>query len=281
MKKIALIVLLILFLPFSLCAQERTLMLATTTSVNDTGLLDFLAQRLKKERNITLKWVSVGTGKALVIGKRCDADFLLVHAPDAEKKAIQEGYVTERIPFMENFFTIVGPKKIRSQFDKEPSVESILTYIARNNTAATPFVSRGDDSGTHKKELSLWKMVNITPNPTRNAWYLESGQGMLNTLMIANQKDAFVLTDIATWLRFKSKFPDTTLVQYTTNDAPLKNTYSILLLNTAQCKTTQDALAREFTAWLITPAIQQAIAKYTINNQSIFTPLYPKEMPKH
>ncbi|MGL4722116.1 MAG: substrate-binding domain-containing protein [Desulfovibrionaceae bacterium] len=265
--------------PVATKQTRQTLVLATTTSLNDTGIIDHLSAELKKEKNIELKWVSVGTGKALAIGKNCDADLLIVHAPEAEKNALQEGYISERIPFMTNSFVIIGPKRYKNIFINR---DTKGFFEAKNIDAdgVFLFISRGDNSGTHKKELSLWENAGITiPKDAKH--YIETGQGMLQTILMANEKLGFTLTDKATWLYFLEKHPTSSALDIVVDKGnDLENIYSILLLSKEHCNNVQDALAREVATWLISKETQKKIQNYSLNETALFMPLYPDEMPK-
>lgn len=256
--------------------ENRILRLGTTTSVNDTELLDALSKKLKQEKNIEIQWISVGTGKALLLGKNCDVDIVLTHAPEAEAEAIKEGYLQERIPIMENYFILVGPSS-RQESLEGTNTEEILQEIAKKEYS---FISRGDDSGTHKKERSLWQSIGVNKELLQSEWYMETGQGMLQSLIIAEEKEGFTITDIATWHKFKSSYPESRLVVYTNNDVALVNTYSTLFINKERCTKVQDELAREFSAWLLSQPIQEYIGSYMLHNQPVFFPLYKDGMPK-
>lgn len=277
MRNIKVLVLLLLVLVG--CSQpkeKKVLRLATTTSVNDTGLLDMLSAKLLKEKNIELQWVSVGTGKALTLGKNCDVDIVLTHAPKAEEEVMKTGRLQERTPLMKNYFILVGPSSYKDALvGKDAKV--ILKEISIQKY---PFISRGDDSGTHKKELEIWSLSGIPKEKLLSPWYMETGQGMLQTLLVANEKEGFALTDIATWYKFKDAYPNTRLIPYTHQDEGLVNIYSTLFVNAKECDKVNDALAREFVAWLLSQPVQQYIAEYTLQNEPVFFPLYLDGLPK-
>ena len=171
----------LLLSPSVFASESNVLMMATTTSTDNTGLLDYLAPIFNRDTGIELRWVAVGTGKALEIGKNCDADILLVHAPDAEKEFIKKGYGVKRIQVMYNDFVIVGPEEDPAKIKGKDPVTA-LRLIAK---AKAMFVSRGDNSGTNKKEIKIWKKAGLEPFKQKCKWYRETGQGMLSTLRIA------------------------------------------------------------------------------------------------
>ena len=260
------IVIFICFLPGSLLAQG--LMMATTTSTDNTGLLDYLAPKFEQDTGINLKWTAVGTGKALEIGRNCDVDLLLVHAPDAEKRYVQNGYGFDRTPIMYNDFVIIGPPKDPANIQGK-SVSRALNSISENNSL---FVSRGDDSGTHKKELSLWKNADINV-PDRAKWYLETGQGMLSTIRIAAERNGYTMTDRGSYIKYSDNFegnpPLNILVQ---GDKILFNQYSVLAIDPERCDNVKYDLAQEFMEWIASDKIQNAIADYKLLGKTLFTP---------
>lgn len=182
-------------------AADRVLMMATTTSTDNTGLLNDLGPMFKADTGIELKWVAVGTGNALELGKNCDVDVLLVHAPATEMKYVADGYGVDRREIMFNDFIFVGPKGDPAGV-KGKSVKEALTIFASKKI---PFASRGDNSGTHKMELSLWKDAGI-PLPDKETWYIQTGQGMINTINIAAERDAYTLTDRGTFIKYEANW---------------------------------------------------------------------------
>ena len=198
LKKLFLPVLAAAFLAAPAQAAD-TLMMATTTSTQDTGLLEFLAPTFQKETGIELKWVAVGTGKALEIAKNCDADVLLVHAPAAEKEFVKAGHGIDRRQVMYNDFVVVGPKADPAGVKGKDTAAALKTIADKKAS----FVSRGDQSGTHKAELKLWKQSGL--NPDKEAFYISAGQGMMATLNMAAEKSAYTLTDRGTWIKFNAR----------------------------------------------------------------------------
>ncbi len=246
---------------------DEILMMATTTSTQDTGLLEFLAPSFQEETGIELRWVAVGTGKALEIAKNCDADVLLVHAPAAEKEFVKAGHGIDRRQVMYNDFVLVGPKADTA------GVTGMDTAVALKTIAAKKagFVSRGDQSGTHKAELGLWKQAGL--NPDREAFYISAGQGMMATLNMAAEKGAYCLTDRGTWIKFNAqqgdKNPLTIVVE---GDEALFNQYSVITVNPEQCPNTKADLGKKFEDWWVSPATQKRIADFRLEDKQLFFP---------
>lgn len=243
------------------------LMMATTTSTQDSGLLEYLEPMFKKETGIELKWVAVGTGKALEIAKNCDADVLLVHAPGAEMEFIKAGHGIDRRQIMYNDFVIVGPKADPAKIAGKSSAEA----LGRIFESKAGFVSRGDQSGTHKAEQKLWKQAGITPD--KDPAYLSAGQGMMATLNMAAEKKAYALTDRGTWITFADKAgADNALAIVVEGDTALFNQYSVITVNPAQCPKVNKALAQKFEDWWVAPSTQQKIADYKLKGKQLFFP---------
>ena len=180
-------------------AADKKLMMATTTSTQDSGLLEYLQPSFKAETGIDLKWVAVGTGKALEIAKNCDADVLLVHAPAAEMEFVKAGHGVDRRQIMYHDFVLVGTAQDPAQVKGKTAAEALKAIAGHKN----PFVSRGDQSGTHKAELKLWKASSLSPD--KEPWYVSAGQGMMATLNMAAEKKGYALTDRGTWIKFDNK----------------------------------------------------------------------------
>lgn len=246
----------ILLLPPLGCSSSSpapSLTLATTTSARDSGLLDALLPRFRAQSGIEVKVVAVGTGQALELGRRGDADVLLVHAPDAEKRFVEAGYGVGRRPLMHNDFVIVGPKEDPAGVAGEASAVAALRKIAQ---AQAPFVSRGDDSGTHKKEKKLWREAGLRPD---GPWYLEAGTGMAATLRVANDKRAYTLTDRGTFLAHRDRLDLKILCE---GDPRLRNFYSVMLVNPARHPHVKSEAAGRFIDFLRSPAIQKFIGQF-------------------
>jgi tungstate transport system substrate-binding protein len=230
------------------------LILTTTTSTQDSGLLDVLVPMFEKETGYTVKTVAVGSGQAIEQASRGDADVVLVHSPDAEKKMIDAGDGIERTLVMHNDFIIVGPKDDPAAVKAAKLTNDAMTAIATKQAA---FISRGDNSGTNALELKLWKAISVTPKG--QAWYSESGQGMGATLQIANQKNAYTISDRATYLAQKANLDLAILFQ---GDKALLNVYHVIVVNPAKHANVNVVGARAFAAWMVRADIQKVIAEF-------------------
>lgn len=248
--------------------EERILLMATTTSTDNTGLLDYLAPYVKSDLDVELRWVAVGTGKALELGKNCDVDLVMVHAPESEKQYVEAGYGVDRRPFMFNDFVIVGPKEDPAGTGGM-SVSETLRTIAKKGAR---FASRGDESGTHKKEMELWKNA-LLPTPERESWYVQTGQGMLATLNIAAEQNAYTLTDRGTFIKYESNWKEAPpLVIHLQGEDSLKNQYSVIAVNPERCTTVRYELASSFMDWITSPRAQKLIADFRLMGKQLFTP---------
>ena len=257
----------LLSLAFVLPAQAETLMMATTTSTDNSGLLDFLAPTFKADTGIDLKWVAVGTGKALEIAKNCDADVLLVHAPAVEKKFVADGFGVDRRQIMYNDFVIIGPKADPAKIAGKSTAEALKAIY----DAKAVFVSRGDKSGTHNAEKKLWKANELTPD--QESFYISAGQGMMATINIAAEKGGYTLTDRATWIKFAAKQGDANpLAIVVEGDKALFNQYSVMTTNPARCANVKVELAKQFEDWWVDPKTQKRIGEYTLEGKQLFFP---------
>lgn len=221
-----------------------SLTLATTTSVNDSGLLEYLKPEFEKDTGITLKIVAQGTGQAIKTGENGDADVLLIHSKKAEEQFVSEGHGVKRIELMYNYFVMIGPKEDPAGLTKldEKNAAAALKMIA---DAKLPFVSRGDDSGTHKKEMSLWKEAGIEPSGN---WYISAGKGMGAVLSMASEKQAYTLTDKATYLSMKDKLNLEIVLE---NARDLLNQYTIIAVNPDKHKGINNKGAQKFIEWMM------------------------------
>jgi len=257
-----------LVLPGAARAEDKVLMMATTTSTDDTGLLDYLAPKFKADTGIELKWTATGTGKALAMGKDCNVDVLLVHAPAAEKKLVEEGAIIDRTEVFYNDFVILGPKADPAKA-KGNSVAAALKAIAGKKAV---FVSRGDDSGTHKAEKALWKVAGMEV-PDKDPWYVSAGQGMIATINIAAEKNGYVMTDRGTFIKYEAdKKGAPPLVILVEGDKALFNQYSVIPVNPAKCPSVKHDLAEKFRVWLASPKVQKDVAGFKLMNKQLFTP---------
>jgi tungstate transport system substrate-binding protein len=246
----------------------EVLRMATTTSTDNTGLLDYLAPMFLEENGIELQWVSVGTGKALEYGRNGDVDILLVHAPAVEKQFVADGWGVNRRQVMFNDFIIVGPSEDAAGI-KELPVADAMKKIA---LAAAPFASRADKSGTHVAELALWKTAGI-PEPDKEQWYIQTGQGMLETLMIADERKGYALTDRGTFIKYQDSRGDQSgLDIIVEGDDSLKNQYSVIAVNPAKWENIKYDLALEYIDWMVSPSAQKAIAEFKLLGKQLFFP---------
>lgn len=252
----------LLFISTSLYAD--TISLATTTSTENSGLLNELIPLFEKSSGHKIHVIAVGTGKALRMGEAGDADVLLVHAPQAEDKFIHDGHGVNHRSVMYNDFIIVGPKEDPAGIQGEhDSVVALKKISAGNNL----FISRGDNSGTHKKERSLWDIAKLKPS---GEWYREAGQGMGKVLQISNELSAYTLTDRGTWLSSRANSALKILVE---GDKRLFNPYGIIAVNPEKYHDIHYTAAMSFIAWITSPFAQEKIAQYKINNKVLFTPM--------
>ena len=265
---IVMVLLFTLILAFSAQAAEKSLMMATTTSTDNTGLLDYLIPYFEKETGIELKWTATGTGKALKLGQNCDVDVLLVHAPPAERKYIANGYGKDRKEIMYNDFVIIGPESDPAKI-KGKNISNALAAI-KNKQAL--FMSRGDDSGTNKKEKLLWKEAGIRL-PDKEKWYIQTGQGMLSTINVANERDGYTMTDRGTYIKYQvthgGNAPLKVLVE---GDSILLNQYSVLTLDPKNCPKAKYDLAMVFLNWMASQNAQNLIKDFRLLGKKLFIP---------
>ncbi len=250
-------------------AQSKVVIVSTTTSTQDSGLLDVLVPMFERRTGYTVKTVSVGTGQALALAARGEADVVLVHAPELEKKYVAEGKLSNRRLVMYNDFVIVGPDADPARIKGERSAPAALKRIAETGAR---FVSRGDKSGTHILEATLWTRAGITPSPP---WYIESGQGMGATLGLADDRRAYTLTDRATLLAFSKRVALRIMVE---GDRPLLNIYSVMEVNPGNGPRVNVAGGRAFAEFMLAPATQRTIASFGLDTygQPLFVPIAGK-----
>lgn len=250
-------------------AQSTVVILSTTTSTQDSGLLDVLVPLFEKKTGLTVKTISVGTGQALALAARGEADVTLAHAASLEKKYVAEGKMTNRRLVMYNDFVIIGPPDDPAKIKGLPSALDALKRIAESQSR---FVSRGDRSGTHVLELALWKQAGVEP---KGAWYIESGQGMGQTLGIANDRRAYTLTDRATYLAFAKRVDLPILVE---KDRPLLNIYSVMEVNPANGPRVNVAGGKAFAEFVLAPETQDVIRTFGMDKygQALFVPIAGK-----
>ncbi len=252
----------------SVSAEEKTLMMATTTSTDNTGLLDYLAPHFKADTGIEIKWTAVGTGKALALGRNCDVDVLLVHDPDSEKAFIDDGSGIDRTQIMYNDFIVIGPPEDPAGI-KGKNVRDAFQAIAAKKAI---FSSRGDKSGTHMMELSLWKAASVT-EPDKEQWYVQTGQGMLPTITIAAERIGYTLTDRGTYIKYENNFKgNPPLVILVEGDEALFNQYSVIAVNPKKCEKAKYDLATAFSKWMASPKTQKLIGDFKMMGKQLFTP---------
>ena len=262
--------LIVLAFTFSACTPDGqgapSLILATTTSTQDSGLLDVLIPMFEAEAGYTVQTVAVGTGQALKMGEEGNADVLLVHAPNSEEMFMADGYGKDRTLVMHNDFVIVGPDGDPAGISNETVSVDALKRIFE---AGATFVSRGDDSGTHKKELSLWDAAAY--DPTGQVWYLETGQGMGATLIVASEKSAYTLTDRGTYLATRQNIELDILLE---GDPPLLNPYHVITVNPDLHANVNYDGAMAFYEFMILPEVQQVIETFGVDKygQPLFFP---------
>ncbi|MFZ5824246.1 MAG: substrate-binding domain-containing protein [Bacillota bacterium] len=246
-------------------SSDRTVILATTTSTQDSGLLDVLLPLFEKQSGYQVKPIAVGTGQALVMGERGEADLLLVHAPASERVLVEKGVAVNRRLVMHNDFVIVGPP------GDPAGVKGVRTgaeALARIAQAGAPFFSRGDNSGTHQKELALWKATGLTPE---GRWYQQTGSGMGQTLNVASEKGGYALTDRATFLSLRKHLKLELVLE---GDAPLLNIYHVMQVNPARFDRVNAEGAKALADFFLSPEAQEAIGRFGVDRygQPLFFP---------
>jgi tungstate transport system substrate-binding protein len=247
-------------------AADKSIVVASTTSTQDSGLFGHILPLFKAKTGIDVKVVAQGTGQALDTARRGDADVVFVHARSAEEKFLAEGWGVKRYPVMYNDFVLIGPASDPGGFK---GTHDIVAALRTMKAKALPFVSRGDRSGTHIAELKLWQTAGIDIAAAKGPWYKEIGQGMGAALNTAAAIDAYVLSDRGTWLAFKNKRD---LVIAVAGDQRLFNQYGVMLVNPAKHPSVKAALGQQFIDWLISRDGQRTIAAYKINGQQLFFP---------
>ena len=247
-------------------AQDKSIVVASTTSTQDSGLFGHILPVFKAKTGIDVKVVAQGTGQALDTGRRGDADVLFVHTKAQEDKFVADGFGVKRYPVMYNDFVLIGPKSDPAGIKGMTDVAEALKAI---KSKGAPFISRGDRSGTHIAELDLWKAAGIDIGKEKGPWYKEIGQGMGAALNTASAANAYVLADRCTWLSFKNRGDLDILVA---GDKRLFNQYGVMLVNPEKHPHVKKTLGQAFIDWLVSPEGQKAIADYKINGQELFFP---------
>jgi tungstate transport system substrate-binding protein len=247
-------------------AQDKSVVVASTTSTQDSGLFGYILPKFKEKTGIDVKVIAQGTGQALDTARRGDADVVFVHAKAQEEKFVADGFGVKRFDVMYNDFVVIGPKSDPAGIKGGKDVVAAFKAIAAKGA---PFVSRGDKSGTHSAELKLWKTAALDPAATKPAWYREIGQGMGAALNTAGGMGAYVLSDRGTWISFKNKGDLEIVVE---GDKRLFNQYGIILVNPAKHAHVKKELGQKFIDWVISAEGQNAIKSYKIQDQQLFFP---------
>ncbi|MCX7324888.1 MAG: extracellular solute-binding protein [Hyphomicrobiales bacterium] len=247
-------------------AQTRFITVSSTTSTTDSGLFNHLLPGFKAKSGIEVRVVSQGTGQALDTGRRGDADVVFVHARSQEVKFVEDGFGVERKPVMYNDFVLIGPKYDPAGVKGSKDIAAALKAI---QAKGSPFVSRGDNSGTHSAELNLWRTAGVDIAQARGPWYREIGQSMGAALNTSGAMNAYVLSDRATWLNFRNRGDLEIVVE---GDRRLFNQYGVILVNPARHAHVKKADGQAFIDWLVGPEGQKSIAEYKINGEQLFFP---------
>ena len=246
-------------------AQDSAITVSSTTSTEQSGLFGFLLPQLQKATGITVKVVALGTGQALDVGRRGDADVVFVHDQAAEEKFVAEGAGVERINVMFNDFVLIGPSDDPAKATGKDIVAGLTAVYARK----TPFVSRGDKSGTHAAELRYWKQASLDPATDKQSWYRDTGSGMGPALNTAAAMNAYILADRGTWLSFKNRQNLKIIVE---GDSKLSNQYGVILVNPKRHPQVKVAAGQKFIDWLVSAEGQGVIAAYKIGEEQLFFP---------
>jgi tungstate transport system substrate-binding protein len=247
-------------------AQEKSIVVASTTSTQDSGLFGHILPMFKAKTGIDVRVIAQGTGQALDTARRGDADVVFVHAKAQEEKFVADGFGVKRFDVMYNDFILIGPKSDRAKIKGGKDIVAALKAIS---DTASPFVSRGDKSGTHTAELALWKAANLDPKGAKPTWYREIGQGMGAALNTAAAMGAYVLSDRGTWLSFKNKGDLKIVVE---GDRRLFNQYGVILVNPEKHPAVKKDLGQAFVDWVLSPEGQDAIRSYKIDGEQLFFP---------
>lgn len=245
-------------------SEQPYITLVSTTSTENSGLYDDLLPRFTLQTGIHVRVIAVGTGRALRLAQNGDADVLLVHHRASEEEFVRNGYGVARFDVMYNDFVFIGPSTDPAQISTaENSIEVLTLLFAKQ----LPFISRGDDSGTHKKEMELWALAHLDPVPFSGQWYLEVGRGMGATLNTAVAQNAYTLSDRGTWLSFKNRQNLTILFE---QDPPLHNQYGVILVNPKRHPHSKAEMGQQFIDWLLSPTGQQAINAFRVDGEPLF-----------
>lgn len=258
----------VLVLGAAATAKDPVLRMATTTSTDNTGLLEYLAPLFQKAAGVELQWVAVGTGKALELGRNGDVDVLFVHDPQSEQKFMDGGFGANRRQVMYNDFIFIGPKDDPAKIKGLSAAESLGAIAAKRAI----FTSRADKSGTHMKELTLWKEAGIAV-PDKEPWYVQVGQGMIQTITIAAERNGYTLTDRGTYIKYEDNNKgNPPLVILSEGDETLRNQYSVIAVNPEKWSNIRYDLAVAFIDWIVSPEGQKMIADFRLSGKQLFFP---------
>lgn len=246
--------------------SESFIIVQSTTSTRDSGLYDYILPKFEKLNGIDVRVVAVGTGQAIRNAYDCNGDVLLVHSRPDEQAFVDKGYSLKRYDLMYNDFVIIGPKKDPANLSQMNGVKNALIQLANSGEF---FASRGDDSGTNKAELRLWNSANIDVKAASGKWYLETGSGMGKTLSFAVGKNAYTLSDRATWAKYGNKANHVVVVQ---DDPPMFNQYGVMVVSAEKCPNVKTANAKRFVKWLVSKEGQLLISSYRIDGKQLFFP---------
>lgn len=246
--------------------SEGRILVQSTTSTQNSGLYDYLLPKFEEQTGLSVHVIAVGTGQAIKNAKNGDADVLLVHAKSTEETFVQDGYGVERFNLMYNDFVIIGPSNDPEELRSTNTLNEALDKITKGNSI---FISRGDDSGTHKKELALWNMADIAPTVVTSKWYRETGSGMGSTIRVAIELNGYTITDRATWIAFEDKQNHAIIVE---GYPELLNQYGLIKVNPQKHPHVNTKGADRFITWLLSPEGQKTIAAYKVDNQQLFFP---------
>ncbi len=263
-RALSLLAVLIAGLPAA--AQDKYIVVASTTSTEQSGLFGYLLPGFQKKTGIQVRVVALGTGQALDLARRGDADVVFVHARSAEEKFLAEGHGVKRFDVMYNDFVLIGPN---SDPAKVSGGRDILDALKKIKSAGAPFVSRGDKSGTHIAELDLWKLAGVDIAREKGPWYRDTGQGMGPALNTASAMNAYILSDRGTWISFKNRGELAIAVE---GDKRLFNQYGVMLVNPTKHPNVKKDLGQAFVDWVISPEGQKTIAEYKIGGERLFFP---------
>jgi tungstate transport system substrate-binding protein len=255
-----------IFMSMSMSMDNSSILLQSTTSAKNSGLYKYLLPMIKSDTGITVNIVAVGTGAAIRNAMNCDGDVLLVHSRAREDKFVADGYAAQRFDVMYNDFVVIGPKSDPARI---AGIADVGVAFVKISQSKSKFVSRGDDSGTHSKEQSLWKAANVDQKHGAGTWYHETGSGMGGTLNTAAGMDAYTLSDRASWVAFANKGDHRVLVE---GDKRLFNPYGVMLVDKKKCPMVKSAEGQLFIDWLLSKRGQEAIASFRVNGKQLFFP---------